>query len=71
MAAHMNHFKNGAFFPGTRERVALIVGTAEAVIAAAQDLIERIAAVPPAVAQREPTNAYHSGTLRHLEKVHG
>lgn len=68
-STRMKISQNGAFFPGTRERVALIVGTAEAVIAAAQDLIERIAAVPPAVAQREPTNAYHSAVPRSSETL--
>ena len=38
--------QNGVFFPGTRERVLLIVGTIDNVLAAARNVIERISQVP-------------------------
>ena len=53
--------QNGFHFPGTRERVALIVGAGENVLKAAIDLVERIAAVaPPAGGSQNATVSGHS-----------
>lgn len=39
--------QNGVFFPGTHERIALILGTVDGVISAVAAITEKIAAIPP------------------------